>query len=172
METIKCSPALWAALKREGLARKCAPSPRVRGRLGGWALRLFDSDGEPRIIALNEATCLTLLLPGEPCTLVHEQLTEALHGALIHLGVNQWTAAMEANAVRALPFAPLRQPAVTQSLRFIEDICECELAYTGDIRRVQWNLNALPHPRAAGGPAESVRLFFAGDAIAAAEHVH
>jgi hypothetical protein len=161
METLKCSPSLWTALGLKGRVAKREP-PCTGGRLGGWALKLHRSDGRPLIIALNETTYLTLVFPGEPRSSLRDRFGAALHDALVDLGIDSRIASVEVDGIRVLPFAPLRHPELTQSLGFIQLICDCELDYTADLRRVQRNLNDLPHPvRSPCVPAEAVRLFFA-----------
>jgi hypothetical protein len=102
---------------------------------------------------------------------LRRELSMALAFALEDFGARSETIAVETAAVEALPIVRLRDRQLSEELEYTADICEIELCYSSDLRRVQCNLNALPHGgRDIPVPAEAVAARLTGSSASQRAH--
>ena len=88
---------------------------------------------------------------------VRRDFSDALSAALEDLGAPPRTIAMETAVVEAMPIVRLTDRSVSRTLQEVQWFCDLELGYHDDLRRVQRNLNELPHAgRDPCVPAEAV----------------
>lgn len=113
--------------------------------LGTWAVKLFHYDRRGLVLALSERTYLTLVFPLAPRAQFRVHLANALTWALQDLGVQRSNIDRETAILDFLPLARLTNRSMTGSLNDLEFLGRCELDYTQDLRRVQLNLNEVPH---------------------------
>ncbi|HXT69333.1 MAG TPA: hypothetical protein VN700_06245 [Vicinamibacterales bacterium] len=157
-----CTQKLWRALGNPGQPPVQAVTPLPTGTLlGSWGLKLFHYNRKGFVLALNERTYLTLVFPAAPRAAFRERFAEALTAALVDLGVAEGTAQQEAMVLDFLPVARLTNRRLTGSLNDLEFLAFCELDYISDLRKVQLNLNEVPHvKRDPSCPIDAVvRLF-------------
>lgn len=164
MTCIMCTAKLWRRLGY--LGRPPAPDrvPSLHGvALGSWAANVFRIDGRHLIIALNERTCLTLVFVLQPRRDFRLQLAGALATALADLGIPEAIVRAESGAVELEPLAGLTDLRLARTLDDLKFYCDLELDYHDDLRKVQRNLNDVPHPgRDPCVPVEAVRRLFQG----------
>lgn len=113
--------------------------------LGAWATKLFRYDRLALVLALEQRTYLTLVFPLAPHSQFRTNFASALEWALCDLGVAGGTARHEAAIIDFLPLTRLTARSMSGSLNELEFLAHCELDYTEDLRRVQRNLNDVPH---------------------------
>jgi len=131
--------------------------------LGTWALKLIHYNRKGLVLALNERTYLTLVFPAAPRAGFRERFAAALTAALVDLGVAPGIAEQEAMVLDFLPLARLTNRSLTGSLNDLEFLSFCELDYLSDLRKVQLNLNEVPHvKRDPSCPIDAVRQLFGG----------
>lgn len=146
MARIMCTQKLWRALGEAGQPPVEVAEPGTLGAvLGTWAVKLFHYDRRALVLALNERTYLTLVFPLAPRAKFRAQFATALRWALHDLGVPHSSTDHEAMVLDFLPLARLTNRSMTGSLNDLEFLGRCELDYTDDLRRVQLNLNEVPH---------------------------
>ena len=175
MARIMCSRTLWTALGSADQPPTTAGEPEDGGaQLGNWALKLFHRDSRQLILALNEPTYLTLVFSGAPRESFRTFFRDALHDALLDLGVDPLRALTEADAIETLPLVRLANRTLTGSLTHLEVVCQCELDYLTDLRVVQRNLNEFPHTQRPEPcvPALAVPLFLAESGRRGVARVH
>src|SRR5437868_2969469 len=162
MACIMCSGRLWRQLGYAGRSKRAIPEHFMPGvSLGPWAAKLFNNQGRDLVLALDTRTCLTLLLPFAPEAGLRCSFASALTDALHDAGVPPATVRMESAAAEFAPFVFLRNPALTDSLNRVLYFCELEFFYHDDLRVIQRNLNALPHPnRDPCQPIAAVKRLF------------
>jgi hypothetical protein len=84
-------------------------------------------------------------------------LSNAVALALEDLGACRSTVAVETTLIESAPLVRLSDKQVVEELGYIASICDIELCYSSDLRRVQRMLNDLPHGgRNIPVPAEAV----------------
>lgn len=161
MAVIRCRGKLWQRLGR-GRTAHCASEAAFPGvLLGSWAAKLFSYGGRDLILAINERTYLSVVLPRVPRERFFTELANAVGTALRDLRVPEAIVRSESNAVEFMPVARLGSGELADVLDDVQFYCELELQYHTDLRIVQRNLNDVPHPnRDPRVPLEAVRALF------------
>lgn len=167
MARIMCTQTLWRALGRTGQPPIDVSEPGLGGGvLGSWAVKLFRYDRRSLVLALNERTYLTLVFPLAPRTRFRAQFSRALGWALQDLDVPAAFIDQELALLDFLPLARLTHRSLAGSLNDLEFLGRCELDYVDDLRRVQLNLNEVPHvKRDPSTPIQAVAELFRGDPV-------
>lgn len=162
MARIMCAQRLWHALGQPGKPPRAVEEPHLHGAiLGTWAAGLTHYQRRGLVIAVNERTCLTLVFPLAPRSRFRTSFATALAWALEDLGVSPSRAEQEASVIDFLPLSRLTLPTLAGTLNDLEFHCAIELSYTTDFRRVQRNLNELPHAkRDPCVPADAIGQLF------------
>jgi len=165
MASIMCTQNLWRALLDKEERRSSRPSARVEEPIfqnvlfGPWAATLARFDGHDLVIAVDVATYLTVVFRLGRRERLRRDFSNALSAALEDLGAPPRTIAIETTVVEAMPIVRLTDTTVQRTLREVHFFCDLELRYHDDLRRVQRNLNELPHAgRDPGVPAEAVAV--------------
>lgn len=173
MSCIMCTRELWRALGHTvPPPRRAAKRPLSGAVLGSWAVHVFRYDRQALALAVDERTFLTVMFPVDPPAEFRHSFSAAFRWALEDLGIGEELAEQEAAVIDFLPFARVSRP-MRRSLKFLDFFVQCEFDYTDDLRRVQRNLNDVPHPnRPPYVPLEAVREVFARAAAPAALRVH
>jgi hypothetical protein len=147
MPRIMCKQTLWRRLGKKGSPPSSAAEPVIPGAsLGSWAAKSFRPAGKDLVIALNERTYLTVVFPLSPRKDFRANFARAVADALTDLGMPEAIVQAESTAVEFQPFACLTSPSVARALDDLEFFCRIELDYHSDLRKVQRNLNDVPHP--------------------------
>lgn len=164
MSRIMCTQKLWRALGNAGQPPAHTDASQAAGTLlGSWALKLIHYNRKGLVLALNERTYLTLVFPAAPRAGFRERFAAALMAVLEDLGVSPSAAAHEAMVLDFLPLARLTSRSLAGSLNQLEFLSFCELDYISDLRKVQLNLNEVPHvKRNPSCPIDAVAQLFAG----------
>jgi len=164
MVTIMCRSRLQKAIVGAGLPWGRSSRLRVTGpeRLGSWAASLVD---EGRfVVALNERTCLTLVVALQPPESFRERFVDSLRAALLDLGVQEDAAEVECGALREASFVRLRAPELAEDLDFAEFEAEAHLEEGQDALSVQDMLNTYPYAECGDSyPAVAVPLLFCAE---------
>lgn len=163
MASILCGQNLWRAL----LAGK---AERSRGKasiteepifqnvlFGPWAATIARFDGRDLIIGIDAATYLTVVFRFNSRERLRRDFSEALSDALEDLGAPPRVIALETSVLELTPVVRLTDRTLAQTLQHVQWFCDLELGYHVDLRRVQRNLNQVPHSgRDPCVPAEAV----------------
>jgi hypothetical protein len=147
MTQIKCSPRLWRRLgyTRQG-PREAPREERVHGAsLGSWGAALFRLEGNEFVIALNERTYLTLVFVVTSAGSFLGSFAGALTDALADMSISAGTAESEVAAIGTASLVRLTDLRMRDALADLEFYLGIELLYHDNLRRVQLNLNELPH---------------------------
>lgn len=146
MARIMCTQKLWKRLGNVGRAPSPIAGPRISGAsLGPWAAKVFRYNRRDLVIALDERTYLTVVFPLAPRTQFRSSFANAVANALADLGVAKSIARSEIAAIEFEPLTRLTNRSMAGSLNDLEFHCGIELEYHDDLRRVQRNLNDIPH---------------------------
>ena len=146
MACIMCSQKLWRALGQSGQPPIQVAEPLIHGvALGSWAAKVFRVRRRDLVVVLDQRTYLTLVFPLAPRVNFRANFAGALAAALCDLGVPEEAVQIESAAIDFEPLARLTNRSMTGSLNDIEFHCGIELEYHDDLRRVQLNLNEIPH---------------------------
>jgi hypothetical protein len=163
MASIMCSQKLWRALlvpdsKRTKRAAAPVDQPVFQNVIfGPWAATLARFDGHDLVIALDGAAYLTVVFRLGPRERFRFDFAKALVGALEDLGVPPRTVMLETSVIELTPVVTLNDLTLSRTLDDTKFFCDIELGYHDDLRRVQRNLNQLPHAgRDPCVPAEAV----------------
>jgi hypothetical protein len=140
---IMCAQKLWRVVRRQ--VSRSNPVPAPCGLLGSWAATRFQEEDDDVVIAIEESTYLTVVLPLSARALC-VAFREAVAAALEDLRVPALRIELELSAMEHLSFEPLRDTTLQGVLRDLEMYCGIELSYHSDLRIVQRNLNDVPHP--------------------------
>lgn len=172
MARIMCTQKLWRALGEAGQPPVDVSEPGTLGAvLGSWATKLFHYDRRGLVLALNERTYLTLVFPLAPRAQFRAQFASALRWALHDFGVPSPAMEQESMVLDFLPMARLTNRSLTGSLNDLEFLGRCELDYTSDLRRVQRNLNEVPHVKQEPSCAiEAVGQVFGTESVGRSRH--
>jgi hypothetical protein len=131
--------------------------------LGSWAAKVFRYDRTDLVIGLNERTYLTVVFPLAPPTQFRSNFAIAVANALEDFGLPVTTIRGESAAVEFEPLTRLTNRSMIGTLNDLEFHCGIELEYHQDLRRVQRNLNDLPHAtRDPCVPVDAVRQLLEG----------
>ena len=127
--------------------RKHAAEARWYGvALGNWATRTLRSDdGRELVLAVDERTLLAVVFRLLPVERFRESFALALRSILEDLRIPQGTITRETDAIALEPIGAPVPRAMNEPLSNLKYICEIELMYHADLRKVQWNLNDFPH---------------------------
>jgi hypothetical protein len=124
-------------------------------------------------IAIEERTYLTTVFPVSVNRRFQASLADALAQILFDLGMPQQVVHSESAAVEYKPLMRLSDRGMVSVLSDVEFFLGIELAYHTDLRTVQLNLNAIPHPnRDPCVPSDAVRQLFQKPASKRALAVH
>jgi len=159
---IMCTQRLWQRLGHAGRPPTQVSEPLIHGAtLGSWAARVSRFGRRDLVIALNERTYLTIVFPLAPRRSFHTSFAGAVASVLGDLRLPEETVGSESAAVEFIPLARLTNRSLTGTLNDLEFHCGIELCYHDDLRRVQLNLNEIPHVnRDPCVPADAVRRLF------------
>ena len=158
MPIVYCDQKLWRVSREwsipfEGTVRECGPP------LGDWCATLTKNIEQRLVVLVNIHTCLTIVFPLCPASDFLRTFKSALHASLEDLNVDGSAIVLETERLDALQLKRMRRSGFGSILRYVEYFCGIELMYHTDLRRVQRNLNDLPH--AGGVPALEVPALFA-----------
>lgn len=146
MARIMCTQKLWKRLGNVSRAPSPIAGPRISGAsLGPWAAKVFRYNRRDLVIALDERTYLTVVFPLAPRTQFRSSFANAVANALVDLGVAKSIVRSELTAIEFEPLTRLTNRSMAGSLNDLEFHCGIELEYHDDLRRVQRNLNDIPH---------------------------
>ncbi len=163
MAAIMCTLRLQNALVKAGQPwrRGNAPAATGPGRLGNWAATLVD-EGRAMVVAVNEKTCLTLVLPLAPAKDLPKRLAAALRQALRRRNLRDRRITVECEELAGAPFVRLRDARLAEALEFAAFETAAHGSEGQDDRSIQEMLNTYPHPGiGAEDPNGAVRLLFA-----------
>ena len=166
MAVIRCKGRLW---QRLGAPRESASRPMPGVLLGSWGAKLFRDGERFLVVAVNDRTYLTAVFPFAGRERFASDLCAAVANALRDLGIAERIVRSETAALEFMPIARLGAEELADILDDVQFFCELELDYHTDLRRVQRNLNDVPHPnRDPCVPIEAVRELFkdAGESVA------
>jgi hypothetical protein len=163
MASIMCGQKLWRALLVPGPRRTKRAAPVVEQPVfqnvifGPWAATLARFDGHDLVVALDAAAFLTVVFRLGPRERFRFDFAKALGAALEDLGAPSRTVTLETSVIEFTPLVRLADQTLSRTLDDTKFFCDIELGYHEDLRRVQWNLNQLPHAgRDPCIPAEAV----------------
>lgn len=146
MARIMCTQKLWKRLGNVGRAPSPIAGPRISGAsLGPWAAKAFRYNRRDFVIGLDERTYLTVVFPLAPRAQFRSSFADALANALADLGVPESIVRSELAAIEFEPLTQLTNRSMAGSLNDLEFHCGIEFEYHDDLRRVQRNLNDIPH---------------------------
>ena len=159
MARIMCTQRLWRRLGHAGRPPAEVSEREIHGStLGSWAMRVSRLDREDLVIGLNERTYLTVVFPLAPRRRFRSNFAGAVADVLRDLHVPEQFVRSESTAVEFEPLARLTNRSMTGTLNDLEYFLGIELSYHDDLRRVQLNLNEIPHARRDPCvPADAVR---------------
>jgi hypothetical protein len=123
----------------------------------GWAATLTKHDGRSLVVGIELSTYLSVVFTLDSASAFRQEFCTALGWALEDLDASPPTIAVEAMLIETAPIVRLTDQSLSEELRYTASICAIELSYSSDLRRVQRNLNDLPHGgREIPVPAEAV----------------
>ena len=146
MARIMCTQRLWQRLGHAGRPPSQVAEPLIHGvSLGSWAAKVFRLDRRDLVIALNERTYLTVVFALAPRREFRANFAGAVGDVLKDLRLPQEIVRSESAAIEFEPLARLTNRSMTGTLNDLEFHCGIELSYHDELRRVQLNLNEIPH---------------------------
>jgi hypothetical protein len=161
--SIRCAQLLWRALLPpidRRAKRRRLPSCEVQFQnllFSAWAATLTKFDGRSLVVGVELSTYLSVVFALHSASDFRHDFGTALGWALNDLGASPPTIAVETILIETAPIVRLADKNLSEELRYTAAICEIELSYSSDLRRVQRNLNDLPHGgRDIPVPAEAV----------------
>ena len=161
MSQIMCSQTLWHALGHRSVPPILPVDPVAACVLGPWAAKVFYTAGRGRVLALNEATYLTVVFPLVPRSDFRSNFRLAIEAALEDLSVGPDLIAQEVAPIDVWPWSRLTNRTLKVALNDLVFLCEAELDFSSDLRLVQRNLNEFPHAdRHPHVPSEAAKLAF------------
>jgi hypothetical protein len=141
-----CTQKLWRRLGHTGRPPSHVSEPLIHGvSLGSWAAKVFRFEHRDLVIALNERTYLTVVFPLAPRREFRSNFANAVANVLEDLQLPQDIVRLESAAVEFEPLARLSNRSMTGTLNDLEFHCGIELRYHDALRKVQLNLNEIPH---------------------------
>jgi hypothetical protein len=146
MARIMCTQRLWQRLGYAGRPPSQVLEPLIHGvSLGSWAAKVFRIDRRDLVIALNERTYLTVVFPLARRQEFRANFANAVGNVLEDLRLPEEIVRVESAAVEFEPLARLTNRSMTGTLNDLEFHCGIELTYHDVLRKVQLNLNEIPH---------------------------
>jgi hypothetical protein len=126
--------------------------------LGDWAAQLA---GRKFVVAIEERTCLTLVVRLLPVAGFGGRLAAALRLALEDARVSSDAIERECEALERAPFLSRRQPALREAITFAEMEARAHVEGGQDEASVQDMLNEYPYGECpASCPTEAVAMLF------------
>jgi hypothetical protein len=163
MASIMCGQNLWRALlvgktKRSRGKTAAADEPIFQSVLfGPWAATIARFDGRDLVIGIDAAAYLTVVFRFGSPERFRRDFSEALSDALEDLGAPPRTIALETSVIELTAVIRLTDRTLSKTLQHVQWFCDLELGHHDDLRRVQRNLNEVPHAgRDPCVPAEAV----------------
>lgn len=174
MSQIRCTQKLWRTLGQSGRPERHTPEPLLCDvALGSWAAKVFRIDRRDLVLTLEERTYLTLVFPLPLQTHFRANFAVALTAVLSDLGIPERFVQIEVAALDFHPFARLRDRRMAGALNDLEFHCGIEMEYHDDLRRVQRNLNDVPHAnREPCVPAEAIWQVFSARRASSTHLIH
>jgi hypothetical protein len=158
MVSVMCTSTLHRALADGGVPKRI-PARGASARLGNWAAILAD---RKLVVAIEERTCLTLVLRLRPIAGFRDRIAAALRLALSGCQVSPRAIERDCTALHEASFMGRRHPALVEDLRFAEVECLAHVDIGQDEDSVQDMLNEYPHAGcSASCPKKAVALLFA-----------
>jgi hypothetical protein len=159
MTQIRCSQRLWRRLGN--LKATLASQVVYDAILGSWAAALFRVEDKSLVVALNERTYLTLVFPFTSEAGFMASFSVALGEVLTDMSISAGRTQAERAAIQTASVAHLVDSDMRAALADLEFFLGIELLYHDNLRRVQLNLNELPHAnRVPHVPREAVEQLF------------
>lgn len=167
MARIMCTQKLWRRLGYAGRPPSDIAAPLLHSAsLGSWAAKVFRHYRKDLVIGLNERTYLTVVFPLAPRAQFRSNFATAVANALEDLGLPMAIVRAESAAVEFEPLTRLTSRSMSGTLNDLEFHCGIELEYHDDLRKVQRNLNDMPHVnRDPCIPVDAVIRLFDGGSI-------
>ena len=162
MTSVWCSSSLNRALA-QGVKPGAVAGGSDNVRLGDWAAQLA---GREVVVAIEERTCLTLVVRLLPVAGFRGRLAAALRLALEDARVSSDAIERECEALERARFLNRRHPALREAMRFaeMEAGAHAEGGQPGD--SVQAMLNTFPYGECeASCPGEAVAALFGVSAL-------
>jgi hypothetical protein len=174
MAQIMCTQKLWRRLGYAGRPPLDIQAPTLHNAcLGSWAAKVFRYYRKDLVIGLNERTYLTVVFPLAPRAQFRFNFAAAVADALADLGLPMPVIRAESVAVEFEPLTRLTSRSMAGTLNDLEFHCGIELEYHEDLRRVQRNLNDIPHVnRDPCVPVDAVARLFQGGAMRGSYAAH
>jgi hypothetical protein len=143
MSRIMCSQRMWRVVRQwEPKLRTERTSEAV---LGPWAAKTWSDGGRELVLALETSTYLTLVFPFGSASEFHAAGAGALQAILEDIGVPAQRIALEIAHIGSAPLTRLQDSELSEALKTAQFMCDIELLYHSDLRRVQANLSEFPH---------------------------
>ena len=157
MASVLCSSKLHRALA-PGSVSGAVTGAGGNARLGDWAATLA---GREFVVAIEERTCLTLVVRLLPVPGFRDRLAAALRLALGSCGVSSDAIGSECEALERAQFLSRRQPALREAMAFAEMEARAHVEGGQDEASVQDMLNEYPYGECpASCPTEAVAMLF------------
>ena len=174
MAQIMCTQKLWRRLGYAGRPPSDIKAPMLHSAsLGSWAAKVFRYYRTDLVIGLNVRTYLTVVFPLAPRAQFRFNFATAVTHALEDLGLPKSIVRAESAAVEFEPLTRLTNRSMTGTLNDLEFHCGMELEYHRDLRRVQRNLNDIPHVnRDPCVPVDAVAQLFQGEPMRGSHAAH
>jgi hypothetical protein len=157
MPIVHCDQRLWRVVRTWARPSQM-PGGSDHGALGDWGGTVIKGEGQAIIVVVNLATYLTAVFSVSPGSAFVAAFKAALRASLEDLSVDASTIAVETTFLDRVELKRMPRSEFSDVLEYVKDFCEIELMYHTDLRRVQRNLNELPH--ATGVPAAIVSALF------------
>jgi hypothetical protein len=157
MPIVHCDQRLWRVV-RTWTRLSQTPGRSDHGALGDWGGTVIKGESQTIIVIVNLATYLTAVFSVCPGSAFVAAFKAALRASLEDLSVDASTIALETTLLEGVELKRMPRSEFSDVLEYVKDSCEIELMYHTDLRRVQRNLNELPH--ATGVPAAIVSALF------------
>jgi len=161
MPAIMCTRKFEEALARAGHPWGAKGRPRTPGpgRLGDWAATLV-SENRELVVALEERTRLSLVVPFLPTEDVPRRFAGALRAALRRLGVRSELVEIECVQIEVAGIMRIRNRQLSDDLEFAEFETACH-GDSQDRESIEDMLNAYPYSATdPEGAAAAVRTIF------------
>ena len=157
MPIVHCDQRMWRVVRTWKLP-SWAPLRPDDGALGDWGATVIKGDDRTIMVFVNLATYLTTVFPACPAPAFVGAFKAALTSSLEDLNVDASAIGVETKLLERVDLKRMPRGEFSDVLEYVKDFCEIELMYHTDLRRVQRNLNELPH--ATGVPAAVVSALF------------
>lgn len=157
MPIVHCDQKMWRVVRTWKLPSQASLDPGD-GALGDWGGTIIKAEQRTIMVVVNLATYLTTVFSARPSSNFVAAFKAALTASLEDLNVDASAIRAETKGVERVALKRMPRSEFNDVLEYVKDFCEIELMYHTDLRRVQRNLNELPH--ATGVPAAIVSSLF------------